>query len=145
MRGTRGTAVADVSMAAHRLSGISPPGSNPTVAITLFRAATGGVSANFVNAANTSYPSAVSTPTPVADTHGTTSEPIPNAFLRTHPHPSSGLPTPATTLARQRLPPTHLALHYYLHLRPHPCRRQQPRPTLARLDRRLGLPLMQSL
>ncbi len=52
MQSARGTAVSDVSMAAHRLWAMFAPDTDPTVALALARAATGGVSAEFIGAAN---------------------------------------------------------------------------------------------
>ena len=137
----RGASVADVSMAAHRLWGMFPPGSNPTVAVALFRAATGGVSADVVNAAN----ALLLSPrhfhaTPVANIHGPLQNPYPTP-----------LHTPPTTLPRacphqwQCSPPTHLAPHHDLHLRPLLCRRPRPRPPPAHSHRRLRRPLQRGL
>ena len=107
MRSTRGTSVADVSMAAHRLWGMFPPGSNPTVAIALLRAATGGVSADFINAANTLLLSLRHFHANTGRGHiWSTSEPIPDASAHTHPHPSSGSQPPVATLASNAPGPT---------------------------------------
>ena len=98
-----------------------PPGSNPTVVVALFRAATGGVSADFVNAGNTLLLS-------LRHFHAntgrgytwTTSEPIPEASAHIHPQPSSGLPTPVATLASNAPGPAshHFSAGVHDHVRP---------------------------
>lgn len=123
---TRGPAFAEVSSAAHRMWGMFPPGSDPTVSIALFRATAGGVSTEFVQAANTlllslrrfhanagrghtwstpaNLPNAsaqtppATTPTPALHTSGPVPSPTPVTTILPAPTtaPITGTPTPAT-------------------------------------------------